>query len=659
MGTRVSDTMRAWERFVSGEPLEQFQVRDVVSNSWGRCRNSNLNPRTDAAPRLDFDGAGQLRRQNRKLLLAAATTLADATDALTGTGSLMLLADANGVVLETVGDQQTIHAGIDIALTGGGQWDEGHAGTNGIGTALAIGHPVMVHAAEHYCEGIKSWSCAGAPIRDPFHGGIVGLLDISACRQSSSAPLLALATMAAKQIEQHLTRQIETEHLHLLERGLEHSQRFANDGLIAVDSDGRILYVSPRVPRMLRERYDDSWPELRRGVRILDPRAGRATLAAGLPDLPREWLKPLMVDGEVSGHLLVIPAQRGTRPASRSRQTADEADIDRSRFDGIVGVSQAIRTAIGRAQQIAAIDVPVLIEGETGVGKELFARAIHGESSVASKPFIVFNCGAVSKELLASELFGYVKGAFTSASTDGRIGRFEEADGGTLCLDEIGELQLDLQPYLLRILEEGVVYRVGDNIPRKIHVRLLATTNRDLREEVDAGRFRLDLYHRLNIISIKVPPLRDRIGDLEYLIEYFNARIAEKHHRSPVRLTKEAMSALREYAWPGNVRELRNVMERAILFAVDGVTDVDCLPQEISQNAISPPASLKLPLGLAERQTIEKAVLGSGGNLSTAAALLGISRSTLYRKMSQYGLKRAPLTPPHPTMPVPASGESA
>jgi transcriptional regulator of acetoin/glycerol metabolism len=637
----------AWQRFVSGSTLGGSPVRDVVIDSWQRCRHSKVSLAVDVAPQLDSDMLGSLRARNRELLQAAAPTLAEAIDVLAGTCSLMLITDPQGIVLESVGDRQTVHAGMDIALSQGGQWQEGNAGTNGIGTALAINRAVMVHAGEHYCEGIKGWSCAGAPIHDPVDGSIVGVLDVSAKRQESSSQMFALAVVAASQIEQALMRQTEAQQLRLLEMGLEHSQRHASDGLIAIDAKGRIAYMSRLAQRMLGERIDHVLPELKRGMRLLDC-AGKP-IRDLVPGLPRDWLRPLLADGDITGHLLVIPARSAARSVPPTRAVADEADPARSQFDCIVGVSDGIRHTIAQAKQIAALNVPVLIEGETGVGKELFARAIHGQSAVARGPFVPFNCGAVSKEMLASELFGYAKGAFTGASPEGRIGRFEQADGGTLCLDEIGELQLELQPYLLRVLEEGVIYRVGDNVPRRVNVRVLAMTNRDLRAEVAAGRFRLDLFHRLSVTAIEVPPLRQRSGDLECLIDYFNPRVADRHDREPVRFTAEAMARLNAYPWPGNVRELRNVVERGILFAQDGIADIACLPKEIAHGAIA--ADLPIAMGgddphqpdpaRPERSAIDRAMQVSGGNLSAAAAILGISRSTLYRKMNQYGLKRS------------------
>jgi transcriptional regulator of acetoin/glycerol metabolism len=647
LNERDSETSRAWELFVSGSALDSVPVRNVVIDSWLRCRHSRVNLGVEVAPQLKADFLGSLRHKNRELLQAAAPTLAEAADVLSGSGSLMLITDPQGVVLESVGDRKAVHAGMDIALSTGGQWQERNAGTNGIGTALAVDRAVMVHAGEHYCEGIKGWSCAGAPIHDPVDACIVGVLDISAKKQESSSQIFALAVVAASQIEQALMRQSELQQLRLMEMGLEHSQRHSGDGLIAIDAKGRIAYMSRLAQRMLGERIDIALPELKRGMRLLDS-AGKP-MREVVPGLPRDWLRPLMADGDPAGHLLVIPARSMTRSVPVTRVAADEADPARSQFDSIMGVSDGIRHAIAQAKQVAALNVPVLIEGETGVGKELFARAIHGQSAVARGPFVPFNCGAVSREMLASELFGYAKGAFTGANAEGRIGRFEQADGGTLCLDEIGELQLELQPYLLRVLEEGVIYRVGDNAPRRVNVRILAMTNRDLRAEVAAGRFRLDLYHRLSVTAIEVPPMRQRSGDLECLIEYFNPRIADRHNREPVRFTPEALARLKAYDWPGNVRELRNAIERGILFARDGIADLSCLPKEIAcgNPAMEVPGAPCLDEWQGsendgpEQSAINRAMRMAGGNLSAAASLLGISRSTLYRKMNHYGLKRS------------------
>ena len=308
-------------------------------------------------------------------------------------------------------------------------------------------------------------------------------------------------------------------------------------------------------------------------------------------------------------------------------------------FDSIFQSSKVMAAVVREARRMAPLDAPLLIEGETGTGKELFARAIHGEgASSPSDPFVAFNCGAVSKELVASELFGYVRGAFTGAATEGRLGRFELAHGGTLCLDEIGELPLDLQPYLLRVLEEGIVYRVGDSEPRHVDVRLIAMTNRNLRDEVAAGRFRQDLYYRISVTTVRIPPLRDRAGDTDLLVPHFNDLLARRHDLTPKRFEPAVMDALRRHSWPGNVRELRNVVESLLLMSDEETVTLADLPPDIVPAPAEPAAGHRLDR--LERQAIEATIAAHTGNLTSAARELGISRTTLYRKMEQYGLER-------------------
>lgn len=657
-------TMKAWEDFVSGSRRDNLPVRDVVIRSWARCQSFLVDARADAAPVIGCDHIEALRRDNRDLLQAAASTLAEAADLLAGTRTVMLITDSNGVVLEAAGDRATLNMARDISLACGGQWGETFAGTNGIGTALASKQPVLVQAAEHYCAGIKGWSCAGAPIHDPVDGSVVGLLDISGLKQSFSGQALALAVVAARQVEWNLARQTEAEHVRLLEACLEDSQKHVGEGLVALDARGRLLYASRKAAHLLKASFGSDLPQLNRGTKLPIPGIGSGTgdgAGCRLP-VPADWVRPLILDGERRGTLLVIPAAASGRPSAGRRAVPDESDHSRSRFADIVGESDSLRMVIGQGERLAPLPVPILIEGETGVGKELFARAIHGHSAAAGGPFVPFNCGAVSREMLGSELFGYVRGAFTGAAAEGRTGRFELADGGTLCLDEIGELPLDLQPYLLRVLEEGVLYRIGDNVPRRVSVRLLAMTNRNLRQEVVAGRFRRDLYHRLAVTALRVPPLRDRHGDIPRLISHFNGLLAQRHSRAPVRFTAAALDLLQRYDWPGNVRELRNAVERAVLLSTSGSIDIDDLPDELrdacgcvvadgwpllgsptppivaSGGDVSTPAAMALTA--TEQRTIKDVIAATGGNLSDAASVLGISRSTLYRKMSQHGIQR-------------------
>jgi len=309
-------------------------------------------------------------------------------------------------------------------------------------------------------------------------------------------------------------------------------------------------------------------------------------------------------------------------------------------FTHIVGRSTVLRDLVQRAAVLSNVDMPVLLQGETGVGKEIFARAIHQSGGRGSGPFVALNCGGLPREILASELFGYVDGAFTGARRSGGIGKLEAADGGTLFLDEIAEMPLELQPYLLRVLEGGEIYPLGTSRPRRAQFRLMAATNRDLLGEVSAARFRMDLYYRISVTTLHVPPLREHPEDLPDLVAHFARDVAERNGLRSKRFAPEAMSALTRHPWPGNVRELRNVVEAMILLTGSKeVVGPDALPKDLRRKdprGSIPPSSGGLK-GL-EREAIVCAIKDHAGNLTEVAKALRVSRSTLYLKLRKYGL---------------------
>ncbi|MBY0467692.1 MAG: sigma-54 dependent transcriptional regulator, partial [Burkholderiaceae bacterium] len=421
-----------------------------------------------------------------------------------------------------------------------------------------------------------------------------------------------------------------------------------SQALLALDRNACLVHSSGNAPGL----------DLRQGARVagLEPGQCIEDWARRLPEnLRSEWLHPVTLNGAFIGGLLMVPkASRGTpkstvtsdieaKTASSDSGVVSHTPIpDRGGFTKLVWNSKAMHAAIERAQQVSARRVPVLIQGETGVGKELFARAIHGDDE-RNGPFVTFNCGATTKELIGSELFGHVRGAFTGATNEGRAGRFELAHGGTLCLDEIGELPLDLQPVLLRVLEEGVIYRLGDGKPRHVSVRLLAMTNRDLLQEVEAGRFRRDLYHRINVTRVRVPPLRERERDIELLMEHFNLQLSLRHGVPVRQFGPDVRAAMRAYSWPGNVRELRNLVESLLLTSDQDTVRLSELPEELLASADQPQTVVQdvpvTSLEEGERLAIVRAVKDCQGNLAKAARALGVSRSTLYRKVERYRLE--------------------
>ena len=318
---------------------------------------------------------------------------------------------------------------------------------------------------------------------------------------------------------------------------------------------------------------------------------------------------------------------------------------ERFGFEGVIGDSPQMRDVIERLKRIAPTNAGVLIQGETGTGKELVAQAIHQNSPRKNKPFVALNCAALSENILESELFGHVKGAFTDASAD-RVGKFEYANGGTMFLDEVGDMPPATQIKLLRVLENGEITRVGSNTPVKVNVRILSATNRDLEESIAAGTFRTDLYHRLKVVTIRLPTLCQRSQDIPILIDYFLRQFSNRHDKQIRGMSLAARRKLLGFDWPGNVRQLRNVLESMVVVDYDGLLDLDDLPEELAgppephgaPSTASLTALVGKPLAEIERLFVAETLRLTGGNREEAAKMLGIGERTLYRKIKEYGL---------------------
>jgi two-component system NtrC family response regulator len=311
---------------------------------------------------------------------------------------------------------------------------------------------------------------------------------------------------------------------------------------------------------------------------------------------------------------------------------------DKYSFETIIGKSKAIEQVIDLAKKVAKTNSTVLLTGETGTGKEVFAQAIHENSTHANKSFVALNCSTFSKEILESELFGHKQGAFTGAIKD-KKGFIEEANGGTLFLDEIGEMPLELQAKLLRVLETNEFIPIGDTTPKKSNFRLIAATNRDLKQESEAHRFRSDLYFRLNIFEINIPPLRERVKDVAPLVHFFVDKFSSAINKKAMRVDDNFRHKLEAYHWPGNVRELKNVIERAVILANEDVLTVDVLPYEIQKQSDHTVKSMSaFSMSSVEKLHIQKVLNYTKGNKAETARLLEIGIATLYRKIEEYNL---------------------
>lgn len=339
--------------------------------------------------------------------------------------------------------------------------------------------------------------------------------------------------------------------------------------------------------------------------------------------------------GDDNNRILPLVHRAAEKVALAKRVRQLEAQLGEKRsFKHFIGTSPAILQVIRLAEKVAETDTTVLLTGETGTGKEICAQAIHHASARHNKPFVAVNCSAFSKDLLENELFGHRAGAYTGAVRDQK-GLFEEAHNGTLFLDEIGEMPLDLQAKLLRVLESGEFIKIGDTKPVRVNVRLIAATNRDLPLEIERSHFREDLFYRISVFQIHLPPLRERVQDIEALARHFLNHFAAKTNKKTPELTPEVLTALQKHPWKGNIRELKNAMERAVILCGGSALRLDCLPFEFS--ALHPQAgSTSFDLAAVEAAHIRKVLQHTGGNKTKSAELLGIALTTLYRKLEEY-----------------------
>jgi DNA-binding NtrC family response regulator len=418
-------------------------------------------------------------------------------------------------------------------------------------------------------------------------------------------------------------------------------------GLVLVDPGGQVLFANAAACRILDAEahalVDQSWPvALRLG-------ADARRRVEALVRAPREERRKVAValDPQVTGAAAVeVEIEIEDDPRAPDRKIfflIDVSEVQRLRkllsehatFHDLVGRHEAMQRVVRLVRQVAPADVTVLIQGETGTGKELVARAIHRESARRDGPFVAVNCAGLSEELAASQLFGHRRGAFTGAVSDA-AGMFEAARGGTLFLDEIGDLAPRVQTTLLRVLEERAVMRVGETRLRPVDARIVAATNRDLTRDAAAGRFRSDLLYRLRVGRIQLPPLRERLDDLDLLVRHALVEQRAVTGREVDAVSEEAMRAMLAYDWPGNVRELKHALGYAVLHAPGNTIELEDLPPEILEHATPVPSSSDLPAD--ERERIVEALARAHGERKAAAALLGVSRATLYRRMAQFGI---------------------
>ncbi len=633
-----------------GGAMEPVEVMPAIARSWNRCAHEfGLDPVRDE-PVVILD-SGELKRRQEplaRLRAIAQGEMATLYQQLSGSGFSVLLTDHEGVVLDFLGDPSFTESAAECGMVEGAWWNERHQGTNGMGTCAIEQRPILVHHNEHFLSRNVGLTCSAAPIFD-HEGNLLAVLDASSFSHMAQQHTLVLVNMSAQMIENRsfLCRFREQFALRFHSR-----PEFIGtlwEGALSLDEEGCILaanrsalfqlgYKKPRdlVGRMLPELFNTNMAAL----------LGRKT---------QGWLNPVPLYEAKHGNrffgLIRPPENRSVALAPPARRAvvnaSGQGEAKSVRLDDLQFGDQSMEYNVRCAKRVLARDIPILLSGETGTGKEIFAQAIHCEQSGVNRPFVAVNCASIPESLIESELFGYKAGAFTGANREGRRGKILQASGGTLFLDEIGDMPLMLQARLLRVLEEREVIPLGGETPVKVDIKLISATHRDLKSLVADGRFREDLYYRLQGITLHLPSLRER-QDKRELIRHILAQ--ECAGEDAVNLSEAALRQLETYAWPGNIRQLRNVLRIALALR-DGVEiTVHDLPEEISRLAPGQPPRLESASGAgpdthltalesAERGAILQNLEKCRWNVTLAAKNLNISRNTLYRKMKNLNIR--------------------
>ena len=620
-------------------------VDERLARSWGRSMAAGLAPTGRAM--ADLPSPGDLRQAmagNHSLLSHSRPIMEYLFDQVRHSHSVVVLADRAGMLMHTLGSPGFIDKAERVALTCGASWHEAHRGTNAIGTALAEGNAVEVHGGEHFLERNSFLTCAASPILSAT-GELLGILDISGDHRNGHAHTLGLVSTAARMIENRLLvatckRNVRL-HLHREPEGI----GSVAEGILAVSADGWIVGANrvaltqlglhmgdvgaTPLAQVLDVRLDDLLSHLHR--RPQQPQALRLRGGA-------------LLYAQVQLDAAAWPAVHKPTANTSSAAAPDDAlarlDTGDARW----------RAAADKARRVVGKPIPVLIQGESGVGKEVFARALHASGPRRAAPFVAINCAAIPENLIESELFGHVAGAFTGARKEGHLGHLREAHGGTLFLDEIGDMPLALQTRLLRVLQERSVTPVGASKAVPVDFALVCATHNQLMQAAEQGRFRQDLYYRINGLTVQLPALRERSDFVALLRRLLSDLATEQGLPVDVEVAPDLLARLAAYSWPGNLRQLASVLRTACAMLVEGEDTLrwEHMPDDLVQalevaplafghppdTPDTPTAPAALSLQQLSTAAIDQALQAARGNMSQAARQLGISRQTLYRKLA-------------------------
>ncbi len=626
--------------------IPSTKIDDLTLRSWRRCRDEyGLDPGKVPEPVIiDRQDLRERLQKYDRLLDIARVEMTDLYQQLAGSGHAIMLTDKDGILLNFIGDPQFTDAAAHAGMQLGAVWSESVQGTNGMGTCLIEQKPLVIHKQSHFFARNASLTCAAAPVFDP-HGEILAVLDASSESQMAQQHTMVLLNMSAQVIENRVFFCAMKQSFMLRFHSRSEFISTLGEGAIAFDEDGIILAAnrsamfqlnleSPNqiVGHPIHQLFTTSLNSLLRHANshafpIRETEHGKRFFAT--LQLPKNSCR--------SGNTVL------KTPVIENRSEIQEYHGTSDSLDALHFNEPRMKRNVETAIKLIERDIPCMLFGETGTGKEMFSRALHLASSRHNKPFIAVNCASLPESLIESELFGYRPGAFTGASREGSRGKILQADGGTLFLDEIGDMPLSLQARLLRVLEEREVTPLGGEKPIKVSIKLISATHHDIQGMVEDGDFREDLYYRLHGLSLTMPPLRERTDRVQLIkhIAQLEAGTTEELNWDP-----EALKLLDSYRWPGNIRQLRNVLRTATALCENNLVTTADLPEEIRNTLFDDEfnegadSNLNV-LAIAERDALLSELEEMHWNISRVAKKLDLSRNTLYRRM-----KRFNITPP-------------
>ena len=643
--------IQIWNKFIEENELDQKNIRTIIAESWIRSKNAGVDQYLDEVKNELSKSEIEFLLKDMDYIISTAKPFMETLYKTVDDSSMIVrLTNPKGYVIECFGDEMVFNNFTELHLYRGTNVREDVIGTNAIGLVLKKKVPIQVLGTEHYRKCYHNWTTSAAPIVNR-KGEIVAVLSMSGKYDLVHPHTLGMIMASALAIQNEIGIKKINRDLKRANEHLNAIMQSINEGIITISPNKIVTDVNDFALKFMKKdkeeilgtsidnlitrnkfkhliSYGDS-----EELEIYFNSSGNSKRSV-IVSVNSIYSK----DNKISEYLLTF--RESKKVYSQVNKILGSKAI--YVLDDILGKSKEVSEAIRLSKLVAKSDVTIFLYGESGTGKELFAQGIHNESDRANNSFVFINCGAIPRDLVASELFGYEEGAFTGARKGGRPGKFELADGGTLFLDEIGDMPLDTQANLLRVLETKEVVRVGGNDVIPVDVRVIAATHKNLKEEVERGNFRSDLFYRLNVMPIHTPALRERKEDIKILIDNFYLQFSNNKSKK-ILIDESFYRVMKDYHWPGNVRELQNVMQMVSNIVRDNEKlSSEHLPEYMKESLgmkSTEVSTVVKPLYIIEKETIQNAIKITNGNLTQTAKLLEIGRTTLYRKLEKFNIK--------------------